>query len=174
MLKPSSYVEYLETLALSLLNEHGSSDVRVTDPLAPPPLKGFSISPLNAREEIAKQRASREERSGGGLLGAPAKAQPARSIVEFLERLEALAYFHLPLQPGESHHGSGHSTQYYRLEFDGFAESPWVTVSEHADSITATISGDESRTLLTPEDAFEALKGDCRARLTDAGLEPAF
>ncbi len=59
MLKPASYIEYLEVLAVSLLAAHGDGDITVTDPLAPASMAGFSVSPLAAREEIARQRARR-------------------------------------------------------------------------------------------------------------------
>ncbi len=60
MLKPSSYLDYLETLVVSLLHERPyRADIAITDPLAGPSMKGFTCDPYNVREEIATQRAAR-------------------------------------------------------------------------------------------------------------------
>jgi hypothetical protein len=101
-------------------------------------------------------------------------AKVAYSIAEFIERLDALAVANLPLKGDEATVASRRTTRYYRLEVDGLVESPWVTVFERADRISATVSGDDSIEMRTPEEAFEALRADCRVRLSDAGCEPAF
>lgn len=62
MLKPGSYLEYIESLAVSLLNANGDADVKITDPSAPPSMAGFSVSPINARAEIAAQQAERRRK----------------------------------------------------------------------------------------------------------------
>lgn len=98
----------------------------------------------------------------------------AYSISEFIERLDALAIAHLPVKGDETRSGSNHATRYYRLEVDDLVESPWVTVTEFANSITATVSGHDDTVLETPEEACEVLKLDCRSRLSEAGIEPAF
>ncbi len=98
----------------------------------------------------------------------------AYSILEFIQRLDALAIPAMPIKGAETNSRGRETDRYYRLEVDGLVESPWVTVTENADSITATISGDSSVMIETPEEAFEALKNDCRSRLADAGIEPAF
>lgn len=68
MLSPSSYLDYLETLVVSMLDERrtlGGSDIdiEITDPKAGPSMAGFSVSPINAQEEIAEQRAARQSPS---------------------------------------------------------------------------------------------------------------
>ena len=100
--------------------------------------------------------------------------KPARSITQFIERLDTLAIPAMPVKGDEMNSRAGMTVRYYHLEVGDFVESPWVTVTEHAGSITATVSGADDVVLLTPEQAFGALKADCRARLSDAGIDPAF
>lgn len=60
MLKPSSYLDYLETLVVSLLDERlHLADIYVSDPKAGPSMAGFDASPINVRAEITAQRAAR-------------------------------------------------------------------------------------------------------------------
>jgi hypothetical protein len=53
-----SYIEYLETLALSLLVERGDKhdDIKIADPAAGPSLKGFTVSAYNAAQQIQQMR----------------------------------------------------------------------------------------------------------------------
>ena len=99
-----------------------------------------------------------------------------RSIVQFIERLDRLVIFYLPVKANEMRFSNSDRTvdRYYRLDVGSFKECPWVTITEHADSFTATVSGDEGRVFNSPEETFEALKVDCRERLADSGITPAF
>ena len=98
----------------------------------------------------------------------------ACSVIAFIERLDALAFWSLPLKGGETLTRTKSLVRYFRLEVYSFVESPWVTITEQADAITATLNGDETRICETPEEAFEALRNDCRSRLSEAGITPAF
>lgn len=101
-------------------------------------------------------------------------AKAAHSIIEFIERLDRLAFWSLPLKGDESHSRSMRLTQYYRMEAEGVVFSPWVDVIERADCIVATVSGNDGKVFEPPEEAFEAIRADCRERLRDVGIEPAF
>lgn len=56
-MKPDSYLQYLETIVLSLMAERDSEkDIVVKDELAPKPLQGATVSPINVLSEIESQR----------------------------------------------------------------------------------------------------------------------
>ena len=88
MLKADSYLQYLEVLAVSLLDANGTKDIRVTDPLAPKPMAGFDISPINARSEITKQRKCRAatKRPTGKYKPVPLVFLPVQGMIVCLQR----------------------------------------------------------------------------------------
>jgi hypothetical protein len=56
-MKPDSYLQYLETIVLSLMTERDSDkDIVVKDDFAPDPLQGATVSPINVLSEIDSQR----------------------------------------------------------------------------------------------------------------------
>jgi hypothetical protein len=60
MLKQNSYIEYLESITLSLIDTFNGEEFPITDPDAGPSLAGFSASIYNVREEIENQRKQRK------------------------------------------------------------------------------------------------------------------
>lgn len=55
-----TYIEYLETVVISLLNERNTlDDLPSTDKNAPPFAKGFTFSPINIIELINKKRSEK-------------------------------------------------------------------------------------------------------------------
>lgn len=59
MLKQSSYIHYLESIVLSLLEiPRPTRDIPIND-VTNVSMHGFSCSPYNIHEQIAKQRAAR-------------------------------------------------------------------------------------------------------------------
>ena len=63
MLKPQSYVDYLETVVLSLINRQADrqadKDITIDDPDCNAWAKDCTLSPYNVRKEINTQRKSR-------------------------------------------------------------------------------------------------------------------
>lgn len=96
------------------------------------------------------------------------------SAEEFRSRLDSLAIAAMPVKGDESLERGSRLVRYFRLEVEDFLETPWVTIIEREDDIIATVCDNESLILETPEEAFEALRDECRSRLTDAGITPAF
>ncbi len=87
----------------------------------------------------------------------------------FLEKFDALIIA-APVRPND-----GQITdvivRYYNLE--PIDESPWITVSERAGKVGATIcDGDEFHE--TPQAAADAFLVECRLRMEEAGVAPAF
>lgn len=60
VLKQESYIEYLESIALSLMDTVRGNEFPITDPNASPSLAGFSVSIYTARSEIENQRKQRK------------------------------------------------------------------------------------------------------------------
>lgn len=92
------------------------------------------------------------------------------STQDFLAELEAQAVF-LPLKGTESTLGHDFIVRYWNL--DPINEAPWVEIVRKEGVITATISGGD-RKAHTPKAALKLLREDCRWRLKDAGVDPAF
>jgi hypothetical protein len=60
--KQDSYIEYLETVLLSLLAERQNSDIVLTDTTAKPPLLNVSVSVGTLKETIVTERTKRRAR----------------------------------------------------------------------------------------------------------------
>jgi hypothetical protein len=60
--KQDSYIEYLETVLLSLLAERQNSDIVLTDTTAKPPLLNVSVSVGVLKETIVTERTKRRAR----------------------------------------------------------------------------------------------------------------
>ena len=105
MLKPNSYIEYLETLVLSLMTERKSdNDIVINDDQASSSLKGFTCSPLLVQQEIKEQRRCRqfvlvppgEYRSNDGVtLSDPEEGVQSLAAAGFTETLDCSGYLFL-------------------------------------------------------------------------------
>ncbi len=95
----------------------------------------------------------------------------------FRECLDALACSALPLKGAEIDSFTSRDgillTRYYRLKIDELDETPWVLIMQRLDRVCALVN-DEEPAFQTPEEAFFALRQNCRARVLNAHIVPAF
>jgi len=107
------------------------------------------------------------------IISASRNSKTGPTKEEFMAAVDQLATAALPLERFEGSIGVDHITQYWRLSPIG--EAPWVVVTRESDGkVTATVSGDPSRVATTPKATVRLLTQDCRSRLKEAGVKPAF
>lgn len=94
-------------------------------------------------------------------------------VSDFIKKVDALAVPAMPIKADSTNYFHDSATHYYKLEFDDFCESPWIEVYFKKNKVIARISGGKIE-YKTPQAAFKALRRDCRSRLIDAGITPAF